>query len=217
MSDPALRYYSPSLDCSDSEDWRARPASDNNGPGSQFDPSIAKGYDFGGEVWFRHIPVAEASRSATPDNLQPLLLFRISGDPDATPANPDYDFDHENMRFLELTELLAPVTDLEARRDSCYRCPDSSCGKSKRTARDLKKHYRIHAKPVYCPFKWCRDQIRTKGWSAEQRDMRRHVWTAHEPWAAFMGIEKVEEKCNRCGEMKRFDRLKVHEPQCSGN
>ncbi|KAK7972442.1 hypothetical protein PG988_006576 [Apiospora saccharicola] len=205
MSDPALRYYSPSPDRSDSEDWRARSASDNNGPGSQFYPSIAQGYDFGGEVWFRHVPVAEASRSATPDSIQ-SLPFRISGDPNATLAYSDYDFDHENMRFLEFTELLAPVTDLERRRDSCYRCPLISCGKSKRTARDLK-----------LVLNWCRDQLQTKGRTAEQRDMRRHVWKTHEQWAAFIGIEKVEEKCNICGEMKRSDRLKVHEPQCSGN
>ncbi|KAK7991188.1 hypothetical protein PG990_015468 [Apiospora arundinis] len=140
----------------------------------------------------------------------------ISGGPDATPTYPDSDFDYEKMRFLESTELLAPVTDLEKRQDSCYRCPWVSCGKSKRTARNLKKHYRNHVKPVYCPFKWCRDQIQTKGWAAEQRDMRRHVWNFHEEWAALTGIKKVEEKCNRCGEMKRTDRLKNHESHCSG-
>ncbi|KAK8043449.1 hypothetical protein PG993_005879 [Apiospora rasikravindrae] len=66
MWDPALRYHSPSPDYSDSEDWRARSASDDNGPGSQVDPSMAQGYDLGGFVDPQALSMNDNLSSVTP-------------------------------------------------------------------------------------------------------------------------------------------------------
>lgn len=73
--------------------------------------------------------------------------------------------------FIETHSSRAPVT------DKYFDCSWDGCGKSYRTAAELRKHRKIHTKPKQCPYS--PNECVWKG-TAEDRELRAHIKANHE-------------------------------------
>ena len=86
---------------------------------------------------------------------------------------------------------------------------DLSLGVRRLTRLSYSKHLRKHIRPVLCPS--CDER------QPFQRDMRRHVVTAHTALASRLGITPPYMACRYCGMqiLNRKDNLVRHEQTCS--
>ena len=51
----------------------------------------------------------------------------------------------------------------------------------------------------------------------EDKDIRRHVWTIHGPWAEETGYPSIKGRCDECGKIfKREDFARRHEREVHG-
>ncbi|KAI6498100.1 hypothetical protein MCOR07_005664 [Pyricularia oryzae] len=115
---------------------------------------------------------------------------------------------HENA--LESLDGLRP------RRDRRYHCQDTQtgsgdCTESCENRSLLKKHLRVHVKPVVCPFMFSPITPQCDRRTAGQGDMKRHVLAHHRAWAKRKGLVDREHVCPHCGDgFTRSDNLTRH-------
>lgn len=69
---------------------------------------------------------------------------------------------------------------------------------------ELTKHIRIHTKPLSCEI--CGDFE-----TAQQKDLDRHYWASHRPYAQSHNIPGGPKECDDCGRKSRSDNLKRHQ------
>lgn len=68
------------------------------------------------------------------------------------------------------------------------------------------KHMRSHQKQVKCQANSSCPVLK-----ADERDMHRHYWVEHKPYAEMLGIPEVDAQCELCGEtFSREDNMKKH-------